>query len=322
MGDAGDAGVKAHGPIVIVGTGALATLFGARLSRAGSLPTLIGTWQAAIEAITLHGLKVEDDDGSWSAPARACALHDATGAYDLAFVLVKSHQTEAVAPALARILAPTGLALTLQNGLGNAEKLRSELGAARVAEGVTYAGATVLGPARVRDAGGNSVILGEHPPVPDRLASAASLLTAGGFSCSVVPDVSLARWTKLAVNCALNPVAALAGVPNGRILETHASRRRFLAALHEVAAVAAACGTPLSPGIEDEALAAVRRTAANRCSMLQDLERGAPTEIAALNCAVVAMADRLDVPVPVNRRLVQEVLRRRDRGRQQLEVRR
>jgi 2-dehydropantoate 2-reductase len=313
MNDAGRA-------VAVVGTGALATLFGARLSRAGCLPTLIGTWQAALDAIARQGLTVEAQCGSWAAPARASVLSEAAGPFDLALVLVKSHQTDAVGPILERVLGVTGLAITLQNGLGNAESLRARLGAARVAQGVTYAGAALLAPGRVRDAGDTSVVLGQHLPAPERLASAAALLASAGFSCTTVADISRAVWTKLAVNCALNPLAALHGVPNGRILEIRGCRQRFLVALREVAAVAAANGHPLSADIEAEALAAVRRTAANRCSMLQDLERGVATEIAALNGAVVAIADRLGVPVPVNRQLVQEIEQRQDRARDQPEV--
>jgi 2-dehydropantoate 2-reductase len=183
-----------------------------------------------------------------------------------------------------------------------------------VAEGVTYAGATLLGPGRVRDAGHTTVVLGQLPTNTRRLAAAAALLEAAGFACDIVSNVERARWAKLALNCALNPVAALAGVPNGMILEHPEHRARFVAALHEVAAVASACGQPLGPDIEARAVAAVQQTATNRCSMLQDLDRGARTEIAALNSAVVAIAERLGVPVPVNRELSREIAAREGRG--------
>jgi 2-dehydropantoate 2-reductase len=81
------------------------------------------------------------------------------------------------------------------------------------------------------------------------------------------------------------------------------------AAAREVGAVAAALGIRLARDAAEIAVAVARRTAINRSSMLQDVERGAPTEIEALNGAVVREAERLGVAVPVNRHLLAEIRR-------------
>src|SRR5215472_2040761 len=134
----------------VLGTGAMACALGACLARSGrALVTLVGTWPEALEEIGLHGVRVEEPSGSWSARVGAAPLLGPLGPADFVLVLVKSHRTEMVAPVAARCLLPRGWAVTLQNGLGNREILE-EVAPGRVAQGVTVMGATLLGPGRVR----------------------------------------------------------------------------------------------------------------------------------------------------------------------------
>src|SRR5688572_19204134 len=138
--------------VTILGTGALACLFGARLASVAEV-TLLGTWAEGLAAIQERGIVVEDPSGSstvrvQAAPQSALALSEAEGVVepaDLVLVLVKAWQTERVAGRLSSRLTPKGIALTLQNGLGNLEKLGP-----RARLGVTTMGATLLGPGRVR----------------------------------------------------------------------------------------------------------------------------------------------------------------------------
>jgi 2-dehydropantoate 2-reductase len=227
-------------------------------------------------------------------------------------VLVKSPQTRVVAPLAARAVSPSGRIVTLQNGLGNREALEKEAGAGRVALGVALLGATLLAPGEVRVIPGR-VVLGEEPGHEDALRVLAARLREGGLEVDRTRDVPRLVWRKLAANCAINPLTGLAGVSNGALLKDDAHREALLAVAREVGAVAAALGVDL--GADPGALAAevARTTASNRSSMLQDLERGAPTEIDAMNGAVVAEGRRRDVPTPVNESLWRRVREREGR---------
>jgi 2-dehydropantoate 2-reductase len=215
-----------------------------------------------------------------------------------ALVLVKSWQTGRAARQLAECLAPSGVALTLQNGLGNREALANVLGEERVALGVTTLGANLLGPGRVRPAGDGTIYLEDHP----RLEPLVDLLRNAGLSVEIVPDPEGLVWGKLAINAAINPLTALLEVPNGELLERPSARLLMGELACEAAAAAGALGIRLpypDPVAAVEAVA--RRTTANRSSMLQDVQRGAPTEIDAICGAIVKAGEKLGVPVPVNR---------------------
>jgi 2-dehydropantoate 2-reductase len=296
-----DAGELPKEPLVIVGTGAMACLFAARLAAVGMQVILLGTWHEGLEALQAHGVRVMEDSGAKRAyPVQATAdPHDCAG-LPYALVLVKSWQTERAAEQLARCLSLDGLALTLQNGLGNREKLAHVLGAPRVALGVTTTGATLLEPGCVRPGGQGGIALGAHP----RLGPLASLLQRAGFAVETVPQADELLWSKLVVNATINPLTALLRVPNGELLTRSSARTLMAAAALEVASVAAALGLHLTypdPIAQVEAVA--RRTAVNRSSMFQDVVRGAPTEIDAICGAVVASGEACGVCTPVNRTL-------------------
>jgi 2-dehydropantoate 2-reductase len=284
--------------LLIVGTGALACLFAARLAAAGVQITLLGTWTEGLEGLRARGVRLEKVDGSADAfPVRATDNPaDCEGAR-LALVLVKSWQTERAATQLAACLAPDGLALTLQNGLGNRERLASALGPSRVALGVTTTGATLLGPGKVRPGGEGTLSLGAHP----RLESLAALLEQAGFAIEIVPEADDLLWSKLVINAAINPLTALLHVPNGELLARPSVRPLMAAAAREAAAVATALDRRLTyPDPVAMAEAVARRTATNHSSMYQDVLRGAPTEIDAICGAIVTAGEGCGVPTPVN----------------------
>jgi len=192
------------------------------------------------------------------------------------------------------------MVLTLQNGLGNHQKLSQFLGRERVFQGVTTYGGTLLGPGRVRS-GGEGLISVEDDP---QLTLFVENFHRAHFTVEKTDEIESLIWRKLAINAAINPLTAILSVPNGELLARPQSRTLMALAASEVAAVAAAQGIQLH---FDEVAAAVedvaRRTARNRSSMLQDIQRSAPTEIEAINGAVVQAAEQIGVHVPVNQTL-------------------
>ena len=278
---------------------------GARLSHTGQAVTLAGTWSAALEAIDRQGLRVDAEGGCIHAPARALRL-DTQGAMphaDFVLVLVKAHRTASVAKPAAEAAAQDGILATLQNGLGNREALEAAAGTGRVIVGVTTAGATLLAPGHAR---GHMAETSIGETADGRAEAFASLLRGAGLPARLTRDIDVLLWSKLAVNCAINPLTALHGVANGALLERPEWRAAMEAAAREVQAVAAAQGIPLENPAE-RAFAVAQLTAANRSSMLQDLERGVPTEIDAICGAVVREGARLGIPTPVNAALLDAI---------------
>ncbi len=285
--------------MTIVGTGALATLFAARLGTIVPV-TLLGTWAEAIGSFRRQGAVIESDAGTVTSRVAATADPEECRGTRVALVLVKAGATERAAGWIRSFLDGAGLAVTLQNGLGNAETLASALGADRVVVGTAEVGATLLTPARVRHGGGNRVRLAAH----GRAGEVAELLSRAGFEVEIVPEATRLLWEKLAATAPLLPLTALLGVPNGEVPRRPSSRTLLEEAAREVAATAQATGIDLSA---DEAVKAAIRvaeaTAGNVSSMLQDVRRGVRTEIDALSGAVVCEARRRRVAAPVNEAL-------------------
>jgi 2-dehydropantoate 2-reductase len=285
--------------ILIIGTGALATLFAARLSAAGVDVIMLGTWQAGLDALRKEGARLVGSDGLERVyPVRATDDPVECREARLALVLVKGWQTERAARQLYTCLDEEGLALTLQNGLGNREILAGLLGFWRVALGVTTIGATLLAPGLARLGGDGPVSIEAHP----RLGPLEAILRTAGFAVSVVADARSLVWGKLVISAAINPLTAFLRVPNGELLHRPAARLLMGELAHEAAAVARALGVSLPFEVPESAVEEVaRRTSANHSSMLQDVLRGAPTEIDAICGAIVRAGEERGVPTPVNR---------------------
>ncbi len=286
---------------LILGTGALGTLFAERLSAAGHEITIMGTWPNALATLRDHGARVHWPDGSITASrVQVASSPTEIAPAQAAIVLVKAWQTPRAARWLAKCLTADGIALTLQNGLGNDTILIKALGRERVAVGITTTGASLNAPGEVRFGGEGVISLARHP----RIAPIHNALQKAGFNVEIVDDVQGLIWGKLAINAAINPLTALLGVPNGALLENPAARLFMRRAAEEVAAVAAAQGITLP--YPDPAAAAedvAHRTAANFSSMLQDLRRGAPTEIDAICGAVARVGAQIGTPAPLNQAL-------------------
>lgn len=289
--------------IAIIGAGALGCLLGFSLADVAEVTLVSGSAERAA-AIAAGGLRRE---AAGAEDARAVrAVSDPAEAYpaDAALVVVKAGQTARAAAMAAALLGPGGVAYTLQNGLGGREILAAALSPGRAGQGVTALGATLLGPGRVRHAGTGPTAFGSEP---DRALAAAlaGLFERAGLPADVSDDIDGLVWGKLLANAGINALSALLRVPNGALAELPAARALLERAVAEAAAVADARGTRLpyaDPAAH--ALGVARATAANRSSMLQDVLRGAPTEVAAINGAVVREGARLGVPTPINSALL------------------
>lgn len=285
--------------ILLVGTGALATLFAARLSEAGHSVSMLGTWKNGLKALQENGARIVDANGN----ERAYKVHATDDPHEVsgaknALVLVKSWQTERAARQLKEYFADDGLAITLQNGIGNKETLIRDLGTDRVSLGITTTGAALVGPGLVK-MGGEGIISLEQNQALGPLEAA---LRSSNFNLQIVDDAKSLMWGKLVINAAINPLTALLRITNGELLSRPLARKVMSALARETAEVAKAehVHLPFSNPV-DAAEDVARKTAANMSSMFQDVRRGAKTEIDAICGAVTMRGERHGIRTPYNR---------------------
>ena len=174
-----------------------------------------------------------------------------------------------------QLLSPGGVALTLQNGLGNLEKLTAVLGQHHANLGITSEGAALLEPGIVRHAGVGQTYIADAPETAVPAPAIVDLLQSAGFQTSLAADAAGLVWGKLAINAGINPLTAVLQVPNGFLAENEVARWVMQQATEEVTQVAAALGIELPfPDAAAQTLAVAKATAANHSSMRQDVAQG------------------------------------------------
>jgi 2-dehydropantoate 2-reductase len=222
---------------------------------------------------------------------------------DAAIVATKTPGTRWAAEQVARVLSRDGVALTIQNGVGNREILVEALGEERVALGVIYVGAGFRADGTHYATGAGRLELGRpsgRTPAA-RLEALAELLRAGGADVVVVDDAWRAVWRKVVANAVMNPPSALLDASYGALLRDPATAMLLDALARESARIVTAAGHAYR---EEEAVAAWRKIATamteHRSSMHADVARHLPTEIDAINGALVREAQRHGLEAPLN----------------------
>ena len=294
--------------VAIIGPGALGCLLAARFKLAGEEVRLVDYRPERAQAINRRGLRLKMPEGEETQVQVPTGLAAEVGASDLAILTVKAHQTRVAAQSLPQLLAPGGVALTLQNGLGNVEEMARAIGPEGLLAGVTILGATLTGEGEVLLAGLGPTYVGAPPESrvsPAHVEAVAALFQRAGFPCEPRSDIDAVLWEKLLVNVGINPLTALLTVKNGALLTLPSAWEVTVAAAAEALAVARAINRRVDP--ETRLKEVCTATAANRSSMLQDVLAGRITEIEALNAQVAARGKSLGVPTPVNHLLTQLV---------------
>lgn len=305
--------------VLVAGAGALGSVFGGLLRRAGLDVTLLGR-AAHMRAIERGGLHI---DGIWGEHHvdGLLALDDAsliTGEFDVVLLAVKSFDTAAMARLVVPNLAAGGVVISLQNGLGNVEAVEAIAGPERTLGARVIFGASVPAPGRAHVsvfADPTAVGSLDSSASPAREAAAcrwAECFAAAGLPAVYTDDLPTRLWGKVLYNAALNPLGALLGVHYGALPERPESRAIMDAVLDEAFAVAVADGArfpwPTAADYREEFYGRlVPATFDHRPSMLQDLEAGRRTEIDAINGEVVRRGARYGIATPVNATLARLV---------------
>jgi 2-dehydropantoate 2-reductase len=290
--------------IAVVGAGAVGGYFGGMFARAGAPTVFIGRKHFA-DAVNSKGLVLDKSEGLER--IRATATAEISAVRDCALILfcVKANNTSATAAQMAPFIRPDAAIVCLQNGVDNADQVRAAANVVAV-PAVVYVAVSVPEPGRVKHLARGDLIIG---PPSERTMELAELFVRAGIPCRTSDNIEGELWLKLLSNCALNAISALGHARYGQIAQSDDAKKLMEQIVDEVLAVARAAGVVL-PGVDDResGMAAAMELATQMAdafsSTAQDLNRGRPTEIDALNGYIARRGAALGVPVPVNHALV------------------
>ena len=289
--------------IAVVGAGAVGGYFGGLLARAGAPVIMIGRL-AFVEAIKKGGLFLDTLQFQESVQVEASTELSAVRGAEIVLFCVKTTDNATTARALAPLLAPGALVLSMQNGVDNVEQIRASA-AIDALPAVVYVAAAVPEPGRVKHVGRGDLVVG---PESEKTKRIAETFSRASVPCRISENIEGELWTKLVWNCALNAVSALGRAKYGLIASSPDAWKVVETSVYEVLAVAKAAGIH-PPGLEDPkaALAGALKIATQMAEALsstgQDLNRGKRTEIDSLNGYVSRRGAELGVPTPVNHAL-------------------
>lgn len=313
--------------VLVAGAGAVGSVVGGLLAAAGHHVTLLGR-APHLAAIGAEGLVIE---GLWgehrvTGMSLAATAGEVTGEFDAVLLTVKSFDTAATLASIASLVAPGGCVISLQNGLGNVERVVAAVGEGRALGARVIFGAVLPRPGVARvTVFADPIALGAAAAGTEAAEAAARVwvarFAAAGIPTEYAADVQAHLWTKIFYNAALNPLGALLGLPYGALADDPDARGIMDAIVDECFAVADARGVVPLVATADAYREVfygrlVPSTAHHRSSMLQDLERGRPTEIEAINGCIWRYGREAGIPTPVNATMTRLVRFRERIGRQ------
>jgi 2-dehydropantoate 2-reductase len=290
--------------ILVVGCGAIGSLFAAHLARVDGVEVwAYDVSETLVEAINTNGLVIEGANG-FEATLRARTSASDIPACDFGIVATKSEHTRSAVAAVAGVLKDAAVA-SVQNGVGNEELVAKSVSS--VIRGSTLVAGSISAPGVVRFDAQGDTWLGPFEPSPASAAQIeqlAALISSGGLPTQALADSRGAQWTKLIFNAANNSLCAATGLSIGRLGDIPSLRALVSSVIAEGRAVASALGIELESDPETMFEDAVAHAYGHRPSMLQDVAARRHTEIAVLNGGIVAEGKRVGVPTPSNEALV------------------
>ncbi|MBK9245160.1 MAG: 2-dehydropantoate 2-reductase [Burkholderiales bacterium] len=308
--------------VAIVGAGAIGGVLGGRLAARGHEVALVARGEH-LAAIRRDGLRLVDHVGSASGSYRLPASDDpaAFGVQDLVVIAVKAHAIAAVLPRLRTLLNDDTVVVPAINGLPwwyfhgepgphQGRRLRTldpagtmfaDLDCRHLLGCVVHVAAEVRAAGEVHHTGGRRLVLGEPDnSASGRLQRVCALLDDAGLEAQPSPRIRLDVWIKLLGNTSFNPVAALTGYLMNQICADEEVLDVIRAMMREGMAVSSHYGYPM-PMTPDQRIDMARQLGAAKISMLQDLERRRPLELAPIVGAVIELAELAAIEVPTIR---------------------
>ena len=278
--------------IIILGAGAIGSVYGAKLSRQHDV-TLVGG-AAHVAAIERHGLQMQGllaETLHLPAFTRLTAIEPGT----LILLTTKVNNNVAAVEPIVPLL-PDGVTIVcVQNGLYSEDLVKALVKKrAIVLRAITQVGGVLVRPGVVDNTVAGYTLLEDHPHAP----AIAAVLTEAGLDGRIIPDIKKEMWRKAIFNCVINPTTALLGCEVGGIVDPRLNPLKQQI-IDECVAVARADGIVF----EEDFVALIDRVFAGArtiASMRQDLMKGRKTEIDHMNGAVAALGEKYGFPCPVN----------------------
>ncbi|HEY8320753.1 MAG TPA: 2-dehydropantoate 2-reductase [Candidatus Baltobacteraceae bacterium] len=299
--------------IVVLGAGGIGGFVAAILARAGNDVAVVARGPH-LDAIRERGLHVRGSLGEFTARVPASDRLAELGTFDLALASFKAHQwapwLDQLAPA-----ARAGLAIaTLQNGVpfwfARTPPLESvdpggEIGAlfpdAQSIGAVVHTSGRIVAPGSIEQTGSTRYLFGDPAGgAGDRVRALCAIFVAAGLGAEPDPDIRATVWLKLVNNAGLNPVSAMRRMTVRAMLDDAAARAEIRALMLEAIAVGRAIGAVGEVDV-DARIEKMRGVADVKTSMLQDREAGRELESEPILGALIELADRAGVPVPLAR---------------------
>ncbi len=288
--------------VLIIGGGSMGCLFGALLSSHADV-TICDINSTVVENIQQQGIivsKRNNGEDRYEVDA-VMSSREYDKKADLVIIFTKAWATEAAACTAKDALAPNGLIVTLQNGVGHVDKINNILGRQCAVAGVTAQAANVIVPGKIHYAGAGKTMLAELKGASGDCNTVCRLFNDAGIETSLSKDVDSLVWGKLLVNVGINALTAILKVHNGVLAEKVEAVAIMEQVVGEASAVAKALGIELPyDDPMDEVLKVCKVTAENRASMLQDILHNIPTEIDVINGAIVSKGRETGVETPAN----------------------
>jgi len=289
--------------IAVIGAGAVGGYFGGMFVRAGAPTVFIGR-KGFADAVNANGLVLDKSHGQERIAARATTEMSAVRDCSLILFCVKANDTQYTANQMAPFLRPDATVVCLQNGVDNADQVGAAASVV-VLSAAVYVAVSMPEPGRVKHLARGDLIIG---PPSEKTTEVANLFVSAGISCRISDNIEGELWLKLLCNCALNAISALGHARYGQIAQNSDAKLLMQHIIDEVLAVAHGGGVVL-PGIRDResgmaaALEIATQMPGALSSTAQDLDRGRPTEIDALNGCIARLGAKLGIPTPVNHAL-------------------
>jgi len=289
----------------ILGSGAVGGYYGAKLARAGFDVTFLARG-AHLQAIREHGLTIRSPAlGDFMVRAPAEERTSEVGPVDVVVVAVKTYDNQPALPSIAPMLGPGSTVVTLQNGVDSTSELAALVGESRVVGGTTYIATTLAAPGVIEQTGTHRRIVigevfGELPRLSERVQTLQQALLAADVQAEAVPDGRVPIWEKFVFLVSLAGFTGAARLPIGAIWEDAYCRDQFLGGCREIERLARAEGVGIADDIIERISSYVNGIPGSmRSSLLIDMSQGKPTEVEALQGAVVRRAARAGIAVPV-----------------------
>jgi 2-dehydropantoate 2-reductase len=302
--------------VAVIGPGAVGLYYGGRLAAAGEDVRFLlrSDW----EEVGRHGIRAESVHGDFTVPhAKGYQSSGEIGPVDLVIVAWKATANDAFARVLPPLLHKDTQVLTLQNGLGNCERIAEITGPERVLGGLCFVCINRLAPGFVRHTGGGRMSVGEFlPDSRGRAAEVARRFIAAGVPCEAVADLGAAQWKKLVWNVPFNGLAITwGGVTTDVLLRSPETEAEIRALMVEVITAARALGYPLRDNLADTNIESTRPMGAYRPSSMIDFLEGRDVEVNAIWAEPVRRAIAAGAQVPRMEELlvrIRERLKSRD----------